>query len=253
MFSLLRDGVKVLIFYKVSFEKHSNGHKSKGRRKQGRVIELQELQEFIQQTSSRKILEKQNTVAVENPSLKVLKSKSSITRASSLSSSGGYKQSLKRKKEKEPIYVTDILSDDDDVEIGNQDSGKSVDEDDEAPVVPTKAKEPYASGVLGKSQSSSVSTPAKTVTSGSTNPLKSAGEEGKGSISPKLSKGGSIRKSLSWMKSTKTVEDLERERKEKQMLKDIEFEERQKKRDERLNKSIKERVAYSEEKAKNSK
>merc|ERR1712192_243902 len=103
-------------------------------------------------------------------------------------------------------------------------------------------------GVQGKSQQNSAK--ATSVTSGSTNPLKSAGEEGKGSVSPKQSKGGSIRKSLSWMKSTKTVEDLERERREKQKLKDFEFEERQKKRDERLNKSIKERVAYSEEKAK---
>ena len=239
--------------YENEFEKYphprsseKDGYKSKGRREEDRVKELQEV---IQKENRQKTLGKQNTVAVENPSLEVLKSKATINRASSLGSSGGCKQSLKRKKGTERLYETDIISDED-VEIGNSDSGESV-EDNEAQVVSEKVKEPYGAEVPGKSKLRSAQ--ANSVTSGSTNPLKSVGEEGTGSIGPKQLKGSSIRKSLSWMKSTKTVEDLERERREKQKLKDIEFEERQKKRDERLNKSIKERVAYSEEKAKNSK
>ena len=140
--------------YENKFEKYphprsseKDGYKSKGRREEDRVKELQEV---IQKENRQKTLGKQNTVAVENPSLEVLKSKATTTRASSLSSSGGCKQSLKRKKGKERFYETDIISDED-IEIGNSDSGESV-EDNEAPVVSEKVKEPYGAEVPGKSK-----------------------------------------------------------------------------------------------------
>ena len=183
---------------------------------------MKEWQEVIQQEERRKTLGKQNTVAVENPSLEGSKSKAASIRTGSLSSSWGSKQSLKGKK-KERLYETDI-SEDDDVEMGKHDSGEVV-KDSKPPVSSPNAEEPSA-----------VSAQENPLTSGSRSSLLSAGEKGKVSRSPKQEKAlkSGSRTSFKALLGVKSPEEREKQKVEKQ------------------NKSTwskREKIAYFEEKA----
>merc|ERR1712037_751895 len=84
------------------------GFKLNERRWTGEEDRVKEWQEVIEQEDRRKTLGKQNTVAVENPSLEKTKSKATTNRTHSLGSSWGSKQSLqeKKNKKKERLYET---------------------------------------------------------------------------------------------------------------------------------------------------
>ena len=146
---------------------------------------MKEWKEVIEQEDRRKTLGKQNTVAVENPSLEGTKSKATTIRTGSL----GSKQSLKEKK-KDRLYETDISEDDD--EKGKADPGED-------------------SGSL-VSPSNAASAQENTLTSGSRSSLLSASRSPK---QGKAVKSGS-RPSLKAMLGVKSPEEKEKQKVDRQ-------------------------------------
>ena len=143
---------------------------------------MKEWQEVIEQEDRRKTLGKQNTVAVENPSLEGTKSKATTNRTGSLGS--------KEEKKKERYYETDISEDDD--EKGKADPGED-------------------SGSL-VSPSNAASAQENTLTSGSRSSLLSASRSPK---QGKAVKSGS-RPSFKALLGVKSPEEKEKQKVDKQ-------------------------------------
>ena len=165
---------------------------------------MKEWKEVIEQEDRRKTLGKQNTVAVENPSLEKTKSKATTNRTHSLGSSWGSKQSLqeKKNKKKERLYETDISEDDDDekgkYDLGGADIGSLV-----------------SSPIAASAQDDMLT---KQATSGSGSSLLPPGEKGKVLRSPKQGKAvkpGS-RTSFKTLLGVKSPEEKEKQKVDRQ-------------------------------------
>ena len=208
-----------------SSAKQEDGHRWIGRRWTGEEDRVKEWQEILHKENQRKSqIGKQSIMATENPSQESSKVINAPIRSGSPSAStSGANQNPQEVNRygKETLYENMIA------ENGNGEETSAVKQKTQKNCVsPTKDK------------------------SGSLSSLKSSGSEGK---VVKKSKAHAIRKSLfggrGSSKSVTSVEGLEKEKREKQKRIDIEFEKKQKERDDRIGRSIKEKIAYNEGKA----